>query len=216
MLTVPGPVRLCRSKRPEKNGLGDGANRRGTRVTGLQVGVGLLARLEQRETGHPIAVSLDPCSRSHPARSRVTPGFAPSDNRPDRQWFEHSVSAKNKPHDVHNLTAQLGPSWPGTCTSAMNDRFHYVQLYELKRCLSIAAGPHCEKKSKRVPQSFAVPAGPRSVARQLPAGETMAYNEVAANGEMVVRGCPRRAQRRLCRHGAWADRVGCGGCELSG
>ena len=41
-------------KSKKKNGLGDGANRRGTRMTGLQVGVGLLARLEHRETGHPL------------------------------------------------------------------------------------------------------------------------------------------------------------------
>ncbi len=41
----------------KKNGLGDGANRRGTRVAGLQVGVGLLARLEQRETGHPVTIT---------------------------------------------------------------------------------------------------------------------------------------------------------------
>ena len=62
----------------QKNGLGDGANRRGTRVTGLQVGVGLLARLEQRETGHPLDELLDPLF-TLPSHAMPIVGLAPSD-----------------------------------------------------------------------------------------------------------------------------------------
>ncbi len=70
--------------RQEKNGPGDGANRRGTRGTSLQVGVGLLARLEQRETSTPKEVY--------------------SSNQ-FRFWCvrEHFMSAKNKPHVAQQL-----------------------------------------------------------------------------------------------------------------
>ncbi len=38
----------------KKSGPGDGANRRGTKGTGLQVGVGLLARLELKRNRLPV------------------------------------------------------------------------------------------------------------------------------------------------------------------
>jgi hypothetical protein len=89
---------------------------------------------------------LDPLRTRRTAR-KPSPMFSHQAMIPaTRSAGQALIERKKQPHDAQTVTAQRGPSRPETCTSALNDTLHNVQIYEGIGRLSIAVSRHCEKK----------------------------------------------------------------------